>query len=143
MKTAGHVLEIRLQRAAVAVCLCVLVLLGCRWAHLAVRGVRLEARLAALQGEGDRLAEQTRSVEEELSGLEQKIRQVSRQISDDLKTRGQLDVAMADVLARVRMLREQKDQFESLQRQIRDGLDRMQEHYLRIPQGVPPGQDPM
>lgn len=98
---------------------------------------RLEVRI-------DALAERTREIERENNSLgHQLLRKgahldaVATEVREELKSRAKLDLAMAEVLARSKVLKEQHDRFEVRRQEVLEKLNRMDQMYVRARQAAP------
>lgn len=129
MTSSALVWEIRLERTAIALgvaALCV--------AFVAVLWLRFDtavakARLTEVERSTLRTQSDNADLNKEIEQVDATIKRIVADINEELRRRKELEIVMADVLARVKMLREEEDKFAILRSEVEANLKRMAEYY--------------
>jgi septal ring factor EnvC (AmiA/AmiB activator) len=96
-----------------------------------LRNERVEAEIRAVERQVAATQQENEAVESRLARAESQARQVSSEVSMELEQRERLFVAMADVLARAKMLQDHREQFEIHRYEVEQQISRLDQHYLR------------
>jgi hypothetical protein len=99
-----------------------------------LQNVRSEDQLNETVAAATRIENDNKTLTSELEGLNARTQAVGEYIADQLKAKERLQLAMAEVLARAKILEQQKSHFESVRQEVADRLHQMDEQYSRAKQ---------